>query len=133
MTDSYPMRGNMFVHPSELDLPDSHLNTRNPYNSNNHHLAYEARTMARSVILQTVRDLDMNQQVLPKDVHEALHTIYRPPAVPSPVKMMAVVDDAYQDGRLLRYGSARHPDFTIISDELLKECTAEYERIKPYE
>lgn len=126
---SYPMRGSLFVPAHELDLIPSRLNANVRKNWNNHHYSYNAKTMARFLITQTFRDLERNQEPLLRDFHQDLHDTYLPPRLPGFGSLMEVIDEAYQNGERLRYGSANSPQYANIDDELYQRCENEYNQL----
>lgn len=124
--ESYPMRGGLFVPPTELDLPPSRLDLTRKKNVNNHHLSFTARQMGRLLITQTFRDLERNQVLLPVDVHDHLHQVYDPPELPDLTIVFDAIDDAYQNNERLRYGAAHHPLYKPISLALVNAIAVEY-------
>ena len=121
----YPMHGANFVPPSELDLLPSHTRKENL-----HHLAFTRRQMGRFLITQTFRDLDRNQVVMPIDQHVQLHEDYGAPRLPRIEDIMDVIDEAYQTGEQLRYGSAHAPIYKPITPGLIINCGIEYGLMK---
>lgn len=127
----YPTVNGFPVHPYELELPPSRFNENRQYDFNNHHLCYTARRMGQFVLTQTWRDLDENQLVLPKDTHAVLHDRYDPPReLPGILDLVNHLDEAYDAGKLLRYGSANNPTYKTITPELRSLYLAEYEQLK---
>lgn len=115
--------------PTELILPESRLDLSNEYSYNNHHRMWTARKFGRSALFQTLRDLESSQVILPKDVHAAYHKRYSPPPMPTPLKALDRIQDAYDRNERLRYGSAREPEYTPIIDGLLKRLKRAYEAL----
>lgn len=115
------------VSVNELRLPESTLNPHIQDNYNNHHFHFTARAFGRSVLYQTLRNLDANQLVIPKDVHAVYHALYTPPPMPSPLAAMDRVDEAYQKGEMLRYGSALNPRYDRVTEALWLLAQQEYE------
>jgi hypothetical protein len=115
------------IHPRELDLPQSTLNPNRPQNFNNHHFAFTARRFGRLAISQTFRDLDINQMVMPKDVHGELHREYNEMKyMPHLATMLEVIEAQRFVPEALRYGSANSPLYRDITDELWKQLLLEY-------
>lgn len=118
------------VDPSELGLPRTELNPDRQDSYNNHHMIWTARRMAQLVITQTWRDLAKNQHVMPRDVHAVFHDRYDPPRdLPDLTALMDEIDEAYQSGALLRYGSASTPSYNVITESRYRTIQAEYNRL----
>jgi hypothetical protein len=74
-----------------------------------------------------MRDMDEHQLVMSKESHSILHDRYDPPRdLPSFYDMMEYVDDAFMQGKLLRYGSASNPTYRTITPQLRRACMDEY-------
>lgn len=126
----YPTVNGFPVHPLELDLPAPRFNEGRQIDFNNHHLAFTARRMGQLVLTQTMRDLDEFQLVMPKETHAILHDRYEPPRhIPTLYDLMNHIDDAFEAGKLLRYGSAHNPMYKTITPALLRACKDEYDRL----
>lgn len=101
----YPTRNGLAVPTCEVELPTTRLNERNPNHFNNHHLEFSRRMFSHTMLMQTLRDLEFMQEMLPMDIHNMgkhnLHTIYGPPAMPTPRQAMDRIDDAYETGERL--------------------------------
>lgn len=117
----YPMIGAHFVPVDELGLLPSHK-----HKENNHHYAFSARSMGRLLVTQTFRDLDRNQVITPIDTHSELHNTYGQPLLPSIREILDVIDEAYQEGESLRYGTAHSPIYRPITTELMTQLGQEY-------
>lgn len=122
-----PNREGWPIHPRELDLPKTNLDPADIYSFNNHHRFWTARHCARFVISQTLRDLEDSQVVMPKDVHKAYHDRYEPAPLPDLHEVMERLDDAYHAEELLRYGSAREPQYQVFGAELWELVKKEYD------
>lgn len=118
------------VDPSELDLPVTMLNPDRQESYNNHHMCWTARRMGLLAITQTWRDMAKNQHVLPRDVHAVFHDRYDPPKdLPDLTALMDEIDEAYQTGALLRFGSASTPSYNVISEARYRAIQDEYNRL----
>lgn len=125
----YPNINGFPVRPHELELPPSMLDTDRQESWNNHHLCFTASKMARFVLTQTWRDLDKNQVQMPKDTHAVLHDRYTEYSIPTPTDLMDEIDEAWQTGEALRYGSAAHPTYRQISEDLIRRIHSEYNQL----
>lgn len=80
MGKSYPTRNGLAISTRELDLPRSELNPADHRNQQNHHLYYYSPRYKGHIILNSLRDLEMNQERLARDQHIlgklALHNVY---------------------------------------------------------
>ena len=93
----YPTRNGIAIPPSELELPESHLDLRADYSWNNHHMEWERRKYGKHIIYQTLRNLDRLQVVMPVDVHNALHDTYTPPKMPTLKQASDEIMDAWEE------------------------------------
>ena len=98
----YPTRRGIAIPPQELCFPPSELDLGEKKNWNNHHNAWTRRAMAQNAMLQTLRDLDRMQFMLPVDTHVALHRKYDAPPLPSPKQTADVIIEAYEAGEKLK-------------------------------
>lgn len=99
----------------------------------NHHGCYTAREFGRSIILQTLRDLEALQWIVPQASHNGrggLHEIYESPILPTPEQALDALVWAYDANMPLRTGSACRPIFTPFSQSRLARIMVEYERLK---
>ena len=58
--------------------------------------------MAQNAMLQTLRDLDRMQFMLPVDTHVALHRKYDAPPLPTPKQAADEIIEAYEAGEKLK-------------------------------
>lgn len=131
LSREYPTVNGFPVNPYELDLPAPRYGEGRQAEFNNHHLAFTRARMGLFVLTQTMRDMDENQIVMPKDVHSVLHDRYDPPSeIPSLYDLMDYIDDSYAQGKLLRYGSASNPTYKTITPQLRRACMDEYGQLK---
>ena len=126
----YPTRNGISISSSELELPPSRLNLSNEKNFNNHHLEWTRKAMAKSAILQTLRDLEWMQERQPLDVHNWIHQEYSPPKMPTPSQAMARIAMGYDIGEALNVrqtgsGYIKRP----LTEELWDRLTLEYNQI----
>jgi hypothetical protein len=126
LTREAPNINGFIVPPSELSLPATMLDPNKRESWNNHHGYFYARDMGRLVMTQTLRDLDTSQFQLPKDVHNVYHDRYSPAPLPAMVDIMDHLDEAYERQIPLRYGSANLPTYNLITRELYRLITREY-------
>lgn len=112
----------------ELDLPKS----REEFpDVNNHHMCYTARMMGRTLLTSIWRNMDENQIILPRDVHQILHDRYAPPKdLPSLTDLVDYLDESYDRGKLMRLGTAFNPSYEPITKELRSMYLEEYGRLK---
>ena len=122
-----PNRDGWPVHPRELELPHTTLDPGKIESFNNHHRFWTRKNMGRLVTTQTLRDLEDSQTILPKDTHAIYHALYTPPPLPSMSDMMERLQDAYDAEELLRYGSAREPQYKVFGHELWELVKKEYD------
>lgn len=126
----YPSIDGIPISPYELDLPESQLNLANEHNWNNHHICFEARSFGRFILFQTMRDLERHQFLTPIDYHANGHRFYSPPKMPTPEQAIVIVNDAYDAGERLRYGSACNPTYKPIGRNVLNLVNKNYEEIR---
>lgn len=129
LSQEYPNYNGWPVHPLELDLPQSDLSPDRQHNFNNHHLLWTARDFGRHAISLACRNLDSNQIVLPRDIHQVIHDRYEPAPMPSLVDMMDRLEEAYMKRELLRYGTALNPSYRIIDIGLWRNFNTEYNKL----
>lgn len=125
----YPNINGIPVSPHELELPRSTLELDRQGEFNNHHGLWTAKNMGRFVLSSTMRNLQEFQYVLPRDTHAIIHDRYEPAPMPSPLTMMDYLDDAYEQGQLLRYGSALNPAYAPLGRDLMRVLRAEYDHL----
>ena len=128
LTREYPTFGNGVPIPfHELGLPQSNLDLTRQDSFNNHHWCFTAREFGRLAITQTFRDLAAFQSVEPKDTHMLAHYLFdQPKKKPELITMMDIIDQQRAVNGLLRYGSANHPIYKGIDDELWHTLNMEY-------
>lgn len=100
--ERYPTRRGIAVPITEIWLPESKLNLNREKNFNNHHNEWGRRTMGKTAITQTLRDLNRHQFLMPVDVHNELHRRYSPPDKPTLRQAMDEIDEAYHRGESLK-------------------------------
>jgi len=125
--EKYPTRNGISIPIHEIELPPTHFE-RPELHSNNHHNMWGRKTMGRTAITQTLRDLDRLQFVMPVDVHNSLHQLYAPPEKPTLRQAMDEIDEAYQLGETLKiYNLATHKyEYHPITPERLDLLKIEY-------
>ena len=121
-----PTRNGVAISPFELNLPESHLDLSREQSWNNHHNGWEARTFGSLALLQTFRDLERHQFLMPIDQHDILHRLYAPPVIPTMQEAMFVVSEAYDASERLRTGSARNPVYYTIGNDVMRRVTLDY-------
>lgn len=127
----YPTNNGFPVSPLELDLPRPRFHDGKQLEFNNHHLCYTERRMGQLAITTIWRNLAENQLVMPKETHAVLHDRYDPPTkLPELGELVDYLDEAYDAGKLLRYGSANYPSYQTITPELRHDYLEEYGRIR---
>jgi len=130
MEKAWPTRNGIAVRLNELNLPESRLNLNNPNNFNNHHYGFERRSFARLAIFQTFRDLDREQEQAPIDTHALGHRLFSAPRMLSPEQALSNVFDAYEQDESLRYGSANHPTYKPLTNDLMNQLVQEYKGLR---
>lgn len=80
--------------------------------------------MGELVLTQTLRNLSDYQDVLHKDVHQAIHDRYEPPEIQLEAAYERVWQ-AYEEDEPLRLGSAWHFEKALISRETMQKIEAE--------
>jgi hypothetical protein len=130
ITREYPTNNGIPVPFHEIDLPMSQLDLTKQESMNNHHGAYTAHMFGRLAISQTFRDLNCFQDVTPKDVHAITHDRFEPPThLPDLITMLDIIDEQRLQNGLLRYGSAHHPTYKGITQELWHTLMEEYNNV----
>lgn len=126
----YPHINGFPVSPAELELPATVLDPLDQESYNNHHHCWTKTRMAELAITQLWRDLARNQTVLPKDVHTGIHRHYEPiRQLPSLLDLMDEIDEAYRRHELLRFGSAQHPAYGLITETTYRDIQQEYNQL----
>jgi len=128
--ERYPTRHGVGISPFELGLPESHLDLSREQNWNNHHNGWEARAFGSLALLQTFRDLERHQFLMPVDQHDTLHRLYSPPAMPTIEQAMNIVVEAQEAGERLRTGSARNPVFKSLTKDVLRRVSNDYNLLR---
>jgi len=126
----YPTRNGVGISPFELGLPESDLDLSREQNWNNHHNGWEARAFGSLALLQTFRDLERHQFLMPVDQHDTLHRLYSPPAMPTIEQAMNIVVEAHDAGERLRTGSARNPVFKSLTKDVLRRVSNDYSLLR---
>lgn len=109
----YPTRNNLAISTSEVDLPESNLNLDKRKNWNNHHLYYYSPRYKSSFILNSLRNLEGNQEMIPRDVHVlgklALHNVYTD-GVPLPPRSVAMdrLEEGYEEGERFKVWNVKN-------------------------
>lgn len=99
----YPTRNHLAVSTEELDLPESELNLDKRKSWHNHHLYYYSGRYKPSFIMNSLRNLESSQEMLPRDVHVlgklALHNVYTD-GVPLPPAKVAMerLEEGFENG-----------------------------------
>lgn len=120
----YPTREGLPIPVREaLDYEPMHLR-----HCNNHHSLWTARNMGKLVVTQTLRDLAEYQDVMPRTAHQRLHDTYDPPEIDIQAAFDRVMQ-AYDDGELMREGSAYRPHYRYISLDKINRISKEYEQL----
>lgn len=127
----YPTINGFPVDPYELELPKSRFEITTPREVNNHHLCFTKRKMGLLAITETWRNLAENQVVMPIDTHAILHSQYGPPKdLPDLLELVDYLEEAYEKGKMLKFGSANFPSYSPISPELRHEYLREYGELR---
>lgn len=128
MERSYPIRNGIAIPTCEIELPESRLDPENKYSFNNHHLNFTRREFGKLAILQTLRDLQVQQDRMPVDVHGWLHKYYAPPELPTPEQAMTEVLRAYDAKESMQIYNAIDKKYVLhpITDIHIKTLVAEY-------
>lgn len=134
MERAYPTGADgMPIHPGELHLRRSRLR-HTKANQSLHHHHFEAPTY-NTLILETVRDLELEQTYMQNDQHNvgrfALHALYGPPEKATLFQYMERLDRARQTDEHMRRRVKNIGWVTLqISDVHWKQILMEYERLK---
>lgn len=110
----YPTENGSPVSPFALGFLETTEGLRN-----NHHGEFSRRQFGADIILQTMRDLDIHQWVMPRDIHASLHRRFSPPLLPTHRQALDAISQQQDVGGLLKYGSAAEPIYYPITDQLL--------------
>lgn len=86
----------------EVELTETRLDINNERSFNTHHTEWRSRRFGEFLITQTLRDLEGQQDTLPRDVHQKLHDRYEPPLFPTPKQAMSRIALAYSSGEDMR-------------------------------
>lgn len=132
MEKAYPTRNGLPISTRELDLPRSNLNPNKRSSTQNHHLFYYSGRFVRNIILNSLRDLEGNQERIFKDQHVlgrlALHNVYRG-GVPAPPHRIAMdrLEEGFETGERFKVWSNRDKKYLMhdFTDEIwqhLQDC-----------
>lgn len=102
MERRYPTRNGISVPVYEIDLPETKLNLELAGTENDHHGEWPRKTMGTLAILQTLRDLDRSQYMMPIDVHTELHRRFAPPELPTPTQALDEITEAYNNNETMK-------------------------------
>lgn len=127
----YPTRNHLPVSTNEIILPKSNLNPYDHKSFHNHHLFYYSGVYRQDVVLNSLRDLEGNQERIFKDQHVlgrlALHNVYRG-GVPAPPHRIAMdrLEEGFETGERFKVWSDvdrryLHHEFTEEIWESLQE------------
>ncbi len=130
ITPRYPTISGIGIDPFELDLPESKLNPNKKHNYNNHHVCWIAKSFGCLAILQTCRDLELDQYPMLIDQHDWLHNNNEPPLPPTPLQALDRIVAAYECGERLRYGSCNNPKFKELTEDKIVYLKHEYDSIR---
>lgn len=126
----WPTVNGIAIPLEEIWLPESNLDLTKRENFNNHHLEYTARTFGRSILLQVVRNLDCHQELIPLDVHDYIHRKYSDTEPPTPRQAMDEIYRAYHANEQLHCKEGHTYVYSPITQEVLKRCIANYNKVK---
>ena len=113
MSKFYPTRDFLPVSTDEINLPESNLNLDNPKSWNNHHLFYYSPAYKSSFILNSLRNLEREQEMIPRDVHVlgklALHNVYTD-GVPLPPRSVAMdrLEEGFETGERFKVWNVKN-------------------------
>lgn len=133
MTREYPTRNGIPIDPYEIGLGVEVMGYTERVT--NHHNAWPARVYERMggsglLLMELFRDCDGNQKVMWASAHnqgkQSLHALYEPPRPPTIEQAMDFVVGEYEGGRMLKYGTARLPEYKKITPRMMKVVTREY-------
>lgn len=128
--EPYPIRDGIPMPAYELKLPETELDPVTNYEVTNHHDCWTRVKFGRQILYLVLRDLEICQTPLPKDVHDYLHNTYEPPELPRPFQAYQFILEAVVDGVKLKTRSANKPVYTPISEELLDRVHKCYKKLK---
>lgn len=131
--DAYPTISGIGIDPNELTLPESHLNPSKKENYNNHHICWVKKEFAKCAILQTCRDLELDQYPMLLDQHEWLHARYDKPEKPTLMQAMDRIIAGYECGERLRIGSQNNPTFKELTEAKIISLHKEYNNIAEHD
>jgi len=128
-TRPYPTRHGVPISPFEIGLT-SPFEVASDEKINNHHGEFTRRYFGSNIILQTMRNLDINQWVLYESEHVGLHNKYGPPQLPTLRQSMNVINDEFDKGGLLKLGSVGEPEYIDITEDLMREINHVYNELR---
>lgn len=136
---AYPTRDGVPVPTEEVGLAPSRLNPRKESNWNNHHKYWERNLYQQDPILNALRNLERSQEPMLKDQHNigktALHSVYGPPHLPTPIQAMEQIDQAYHGNEKLKVWSRDLGRYALysMSPKYFDELKQHYENIRSLE
>jgi len=114
----YPSRNELPVPVEELHLAPSSLDSEETLNLSNHHMLFPIDRYRNDLIFASLRNLERLQVVLLRDQHmigrTALHSLYRPPVVPSHKKAMEVLEETFLLGEKFKVWDPEAKTHTLI-------------------
>ena len=116
----YPTHNGLPINPVELGYDEE-----GDYRRTNHHNAWTRQQMGRLLLTRTFRNLDEQQYQLPIHLHRRLHSDYEPPRL----NIASVYNEvlmSYEEGKLLRYGTATNYWNEEITKEAINDIVREY-------
>ena len=128
-TRPYPTRLGVPISPFEIGL-NSPFEVESDEKVNNHHGEFTRRYFGSNIILQTMRDLDINQWVLYESEHIGLHNKFGPPQLPNLRQSMNVINDEFDKGGLLKLGSVGEPEYVDITEDLMRKINHVYNELR---
>ena len=131
---SYPIRDGLPIPVEELALPLSHLDLENEHNFNRHHYYYSRKMYESSLLLTTLRSLESSQVMMPKDQHNigraCLHSLFSPPRVPKPARVMEHLEQEKGRGTRLIVGAKGHYHQRKFDEGVWGQLQREYNQLK---
>ena len=127
--ERYPTRNGIAIPTREIWLPDTELKNCEK-NKNNHHLEWTARKFGSSILYVTLRNMEIHQELMQKDVHDWIHNEYEVPEFPTAKQAMEEVERGYWEQENLKVRKCGHYTLQLLDKSIINLCKNDYDKHK---
>ena len=89
-------------------------------------MSFTRRKFGSCVLLNTIRNLENLQYILPVDQHNYIHSVYNPPQTPTPRQAIKYLEQVYNAGESLKQRQGGHYVVKDFTELVLSQCIANY-------